>query len=208
MDGKLIPNREVLRFLRRQGKVAWSREATRAFITVAIVSYLLTFGAHYAQELWDVCKRLLAARPEELDLVWVLARGVVVVIVTTSAIALIVGGVVSLAQTGFLVSIRLMRLGFGRGGASRQKNLSHVLPMMGFGLGGWLLSRYLRELLLVLRQPQEQVLHSVSLVVGELAKSVIVVALIYAILSLVATRLSFLWRHRMTKREIISQLHR
>ncbi len=206
MEDKLMPNREALRLLKSQGKVAWSRHATRACVAVAVVAYLMSFGAHYAAEVWAAVQLIFAARVVNPDVVWVLARGVGVVIVTTSLLAVTVGLLVSLVQTGLLVSVLLLRPMFRRSSAPRRTALSSVLPILGFVFGGWLLFRYVRDILLVLRQPQEQVLPSIARVAGDLGKTVIVVALVFAILSLVASRLSFLWRHRMTKREMIGQL--
>jgi flagellar biosynthesis protein FlhB len=208
MEDKLIPNREALRVLKRQGKVAWSRHATRALVAVAVLAYLMSFGAHYSGEVWSALQIMLAARVADGDSGWIVVRVVGMVIVTTSLIAVTVGILVSLVQTGLLVSVQLVRPIFRRSGFSGRTALSSVLPIVGLGLGGWLLFRYFRDILLVLRQPQHQALSSVVRVGVDLGKSVIVVALVFAILSLVASRLSFLWRHRMTKREMIGQVQK
>jgi flagellar biosynthesis protein FlhB len=209
MEDKLIPNREALRVLRRQGKVAWSQTATRALVTVAVLAYIMSFGAHYAEEVWGAFQAMQAARASDQDLAWVLMRGVGVLVVTTSLLAVTVGILVSLVQTGLLVSIHLVRPAFRRSSdPPRASWLSRALPIFGGFLGGWLLFRYIRDVLLIFRQPQDRVLSSIARVAGDLGKTVIVVALVFAILALVFARLSFLWRHRMTKREMIGQLQK
>jgi flagellar biosynthesis protein FlhB len=208
MDDKLIPNRETLRVLRLQGKVSWSRHATRACITLAVVAYLMSFGAHYAQEVWALLQTILGDRRVEPDALGALMRGVGEIVVATSLIALVVGLLVSLVQTGLFVSIQAVRPMFRRWRAPHATVISAFLPLLGIALGGGLFVRYIRDTLLVLRQPQQQVFSSVARVASDFGKTVIVVALVFAILSFVATRLSFLWRHRMTKREMIGQLQK
>lgn len=205
MEDKLIPNREALRVLKRQGKVAWSLHATRASVAVAVVAYLMSFGTHYSGGVWSALQIMLTARAADGDSIWLVVRFVGMVIITTSLIVIAVGLLVSLVQTGLLVSVQLVRPMFRRSGIPSRTALSSVIPILGLGLGAWLLFYYMRDILLVFRQPQQQALSGVARVASDLGKSVIVVALVFAILSLVAARLSFLWRNRMTKREMIEQ---
>ena len=40
MDDRSITNRELLRVLKAEGRVAWSRFATKALVTAVVVGYL------------------------------------------------------------------------------------------------------------------------------------------------------------------------
>jgi flagellar biosynthesis protein FlhB len=208
VEDKLIPNREALHLLRRRGKVVWSRQATRAFLAAAVLSYLVIFGEHYAEEVWRVVQMVLAAQPTDPGLLGSVATGMAVAIVTTSLIALSVGILASLVQTGLFFSIRLILPIFRRREARRVVFPMCISPILGFTVGGWLFYRYFRDIVLVLRQPSEKVLSSIGLVMSEIGKTLIVVALVFAILALLGARISFLWRHRMTRRELTEQSHK
>jgi flagellar biosynthesis protein FlhB len=207
MEDKLVPNREVLALLREQGKVAWSRQATRGFLLAGLLSYFVAFGGHYALEVWQGLQRVLGSGPADLDTVWSVMIGTGTVVATTSLIVLAIGIAVSLVQTRLLLSIRLILPAF-RGHKGPSAAASLAMPILGVLVGGWLAYRYLRDVLLVLRQPPEKTVASISLIFSQIGKTLIVVALIFAILSLIGARISFLWRHRMTKREMIEQSHK
>lgn len=207
MEDRFIPNREARALLKRSGKVAWSRQATRALVIIALLAYLLAYGGHHTAEVHRVVLEMFGAKDLSIDLARTLVAGAGMVVVSTSLFALTVGVAASLLQTGLLFSFRLVFPRF-RGWRRGDAGISAcLLLVLGAGLGVWLFERYLGDILLVLRQPLDKVVDSLGLIASDIGRTLIIVALVFTTLALVVSRFSFLWRYRMTKREMSERSH-
>jgi flagellar biosynthesis protein FlhB len=202
MEDRLIPNREARALLKRSGKVAWSRQATRALVMLALLAYLHAYGTHHTTEVRRVIHQILSAEEPSIDLARNLLAGSGMVVVSTSLLALTVGIAASLLQTGALFSFRSVFPRF-RGWRRGDAGISTcLLLVLGLGLGVWLFERYLADIFLVLRQPLDKVVDSLGLIASDIGKTLMIVALVFATLAVVVSRVCFLWRYRMTKREM------
>ena len=204
MDDRSITNRELLRVLKAEGRVAWSRFATKALVTAVVVGYLLLNLAKHIKELSDAVSRFSPENgPSQLAVAALAVFGQFVLV--TCVLTLLSSLLFSLLQTGFLLSPRALL----RFKGVRDLSASFISGVLGLPLGVcvgvWLFRGYLRDVLLLLRQDRDRLVSSMEIIGGKLGNSVIVVALVFAILSGLAARVIFLWRNRAIGRELLRQ---